>query len=948
MPSDKPLPSPRPEEEETFQHASLKEGSEEEISDASSSVVPVPDRHPPRGTPVGRYILLEPISSGAVGTVYTAYDPDLDRKLAVKLLRLDLHHYQDPVEAEARIQREARSMARLSHPNVVQVYDTGRFGTQHFIAMEFVAGNTLKRWMQAPRSLKSIIRAFLQAGRGLQAAHEANLIHRDFKPANVLQREDGSFCVVDFGLARGNFRQSDNHHVITPSGSYDEIPEDYKLLDLDISLTEPGQVMGTPAYMAPEQLNGQESDERTDQFAFCVSLYEAIYGERPFFGHSLEARTQAHLQVNQSRSKRGFSVPKWLRWILQRGLSPERSSRFPNIRFLLDEIEDGLRREREQSRWIRMGILWVILAASFAAWYLFFPSPKPCTNIQSFTLPLWNPTVKQELQQAFQQTKLPFATQAWERAVHAIEKYDKDWQKQYTEACRATHVYKEQPYEILALRTQCLREHLHQFSSLLKIFRKADTKLVESAVRSIYQLDPIENCKDINTLRRTKTVLLNKEQRQQIQKLYKQLALAKALHDTGKMREGFEAIKELLQQEKKLSYLPIEADALRWKAIFLHFQGQGRKAYDTALQALWKAVRLNDIRLQALIYLELHQLAQDLARYDEAEQFARYVEALLPLLKDPSVIRIRLARSRGVMAYYRGQYPQALKMFLQAYEDSNKYLNPAHPQRGHILNALGAAHRKNNRPDLAIDFYQRAIKLTIDAQGPGHPFISSIENNLANIYMENQQYGTALRLQRSALRRIEGTVQTTNSLLLYLLGNMGVTYTHLHKWKQARKFLFRSRRLILKLYGKQHPRLASSYSQIGYFYAAQRKYKPAFNNYTKAELIYRKKFKKQGHPILAEVLTGKAEALFFLRQFADSLAAALEANDLFTRFQRKGQYCTRNLFILAQLYHRQRKQRPRARKFAKQARRFARQAQEYFSRLVQKDAIPQYIRKLPP
>src|SRR3954453_18295126 len=166
---------------------------------------PQPPRQPgeplPRGSAVGRYVVLERIGSGGMGVVYAAYDPELDRKVALKLLRPDRAGAVG--EAALRLQREAQAIARLSDPHVVAVYDAGTLGEQVFVAMEFVEGRTLREWLKAePRSWSEILKAFLAAGRGLAAAHDAGLVHRDFKPDNVLLGGDGRVKVADFGLAR--------------------------------------------------------------------------------------------------------------------------------------------------------------------------------------------------------------------------------------------------------------------------------------------------------------------------------------------------------------------------------------------------------------------------------------------------------------------------------------------------------------------------------------------------------------------------------------------------------------------------------------------------------------------------------------------------------------------------------------------------------------------------
>jgi serine/threonine protein kinase len=257
---------------------------------------PLPEPEPlARGTQVGRYVLLDAVGSGGMGVVYAAYDPELDRKVAIKLLRFDRLGSEAGERDRLRLQREAQAIARLSHPNVVHVYDVGTFGDQVFVAMEFVAGRTLRQWAEEePRPWREVVDRFALAGRGLAAAHAAGLIHRDFKPDNVLLGDDGRVRVVDFGLARPAGQQPAPEGERTPSGG-----------TLAHPLTEWGVVVGTPAYMAPEQLRGEASDERSDQLSFCVSLYETLYGERPFPGGSSSPGHRSAAWRGTGRRRRG-------------------------------------------------------------------------------------------------------------------------------------------------------------------------------------------------------------------------------------------------------------------------------------------------------------------------------------------------------------------------------------------------------------------------------------------------------------------------------------------------------------------------------------------------------------------------------------------------------------------------------------------------------------------
>ena len=253
--------------------AALRDGDEPATESATSPPQQGRARRLPRmarGTVIGRYVVIDLLGQGGMGDVYAAYDPELDRRIALKLVR-DLTG-----QGRERLIAEAKAMARVSHPNVCAVHDAGRFAEGVFIAMELVDGQTLTAWRRRPRSWREILAVFAAAGAGLCAAHAAGIVHRDFKPGNVMIDRDGRVRVLDFGLAR----------VGTPS-----LPLDPAGPEGDLGSDPEGspqvvasRVMGTPSYMAPEQRRPGVHDARIDQYAFAVALYEALYGERPFAG----------------------------------------------------------------------------------------------------------------------------------------------------------------------------------------------------------------------------------------------------------------------------------------------------------------------------------------------------------------------------------------------------------------------------------------------------------------------------------------------------------------------------------------------------------------------------------------------------------------------------------------------------------------------------------------
>jgi predicted Ser/Thr protein kinase len=305
---------------------------------------------------LGRYRVIREVGAGGMGTVYAAHDPDLGRVVALKLLRADA---PAGLEYRARLGREAQAMARLAHPNVVAVHDIGTVGDQLFVAMERVEGGTLRAWMRASqRSFREIADVLCAAGRGLAAAHAAGVVHRDFKPDNVLVGTDGRVRVTDFGLARLAAAERQPEAAQPP-------PE-----DSPITLTLSGALLGTPAYMAPEALLGERVDERSDLFSFCTTFWEALYGERPYAGRNLAQLRAAVVDGALRPRPKDSGVPDAVHQALERGLCVDPSARWPSMNALLVAIEAGARPPAWSAK-RRAGALLALLvmgAIGIAAW----------------------------------------------------------------------------------------------------------------------------------------------------------------------------------------------------------------------------------------------------------------------------------------------------------------------------------------------------------------------------------------------------------------------------------------------------------------------------------------------------------------------------------------------------------------------------------------------------
>lgn len=314
---------------------------------------------PVKGDSLGRYLVVESLGAGGMGVVYRGFDPDLQRQVALKLLRPRAGTGSGIGGARARLLREAQAMAQLSHPNILTVYDVGTWGEQVYIAMELVQGTTLDEWLRAaPRSLASILDVFLQAAEGLQAAHAAELVHRDFKPDNVLVDREGRVRVMDFGLTR--YLAEVDEHASTAPSSPAATSMDSPASALSTPLTQAGALLGTPAYMSPEQFEGSTVDARSDQFGFGVALYEALYQQRPFSGKTLAELRETVTAGKIAPPPRSRPAPSWAHAVVTRALSRAADDRYATMGALIRALSSGRHRRRR--------IAWAVgLAALVAA-----------------------------------------------------------------------------------------------------------------------------------------------------------------------------------------------------------------------------------------------------------------------------------------------------------------------------------------------------------------------------------------------------------------------------------------------------------------------------------------------------------------------------------------------------------------------------------------------------
>ena len=717
------------------------------------------DRKPP-ATRIGRFVVLERIGRGGMGTVYAAYDEQLDRKVAVKVL-------ESPDRAgdlaQRRLQREAQAMARLSHPNVVTVHEVGQSDDGVFVAMEFIRGQSLDAWIRTEPGWREVLEAFVQAGRGMIAAHEAGLIHRDLKPHNIMRAEDGVVKVLDFGLARAvggeaaAGRGDDDERPPDPvPGAEDpeEGPEELsrsasgasvesgsgagvgsgsgKAPLLSAELTRTGAVLGTPAYMAPEQIRSQPVDARSDQFSFCVALYEALYRRRPFQGPTLaslvHAITSGELQPAPVESR----VPAWVHRVVVRGLSLAPEDRWPSMRALVQALERDPSRARRRW-WAVAGLGALAGVLGFALAELRGEGPAPCPGEDAERQALWGADRQERIAAAFEQSGSPLAADTIARVGPTIDVYVGALGSMRAQACEA-HRRGEQSERLFDLRTACLDVRRAGIEELLAGFEQADAGTVSNAAWAAASLSSVETCGDTEALTAAVPPPEDPEVARRVQAEREVLASAASQVLAGAYDQASARVEDSLLQAEELGYAPLVAEAqlglgAAWMEAHRH-----EPALEALSAALVAALRCghDEVAVEALAR-RMWILADPLRRPAEALGDDEIADALLDKLGRPTQLEWLLLNNRGVARFRMGSRVEAEA----AYREALLALEPGgervHPVQ-HISTRFNLAMLLSaglGEPAKAAVELRSARERALELLGPDHPRVGVIAARLA-------------------------------------------------------------------------------------------------------------------------------------------------------------------------------------------------------------------------
>jgi tetratricopeptide (TPR) repeat protein/predicted Ser/Thr protein kinase len=642
---------------------------------------------------VGRYVLRRVLGRGGMGVVYEAVDPDLQRVVALKVLRPGLEDVQQ------RLLGEAEAMAKLSHPNVVTIFDVGRTKDRVFIVMELVQGGSLRPWLARERQpLHAVLDVFTQAGEGLAAAHEAGLVHRDFKPENVFISDDRRVRVGDFGLAV-------SCGMATTAGE------------------------GSAGYMAPEQRNGQQVDARSDQYSFCVALGEAV-------------------KASKARA------PRWLLNAVSRGTKENPSDRFPTMVALLAALQAGRRRARLWKIGVPTAVGVGAAIAGFVLWAGHGGSPTPALcHVGDVSLTVvWSPEVAKRVERAFRESGSPIGEGTWRRTDRVLGQYAKDWESARRRICEeGSGVRGEDAVVLLDRKADCLSDRLGILRAVVAGLENADAPTLEKAPAMLQLLPRVSACEDINQIAQLAPPP-PAEKRASVDAVRSKLAEASATIASGRYPAGLAGAKGAWEEANATGYFPVMAEAYLWVGIAHGRLGNTRESGEAFEQAVSAATAGQARAIAVRAWIELmHFVGFEGKRYDDGYRYAEYAKAALEAM--PGAIELEVERLAWLRAMLLDQkrYEEALVASQQELTLVERRLEGSEHRLAVALDGRAGVLSGQCKARDALEPQERACEILEAQLGDPHPQLALCLGNLAGLHAKLGDHGRALPIKQRAL-----------------------------------------------------------------------------------------------------------------------------------------------------------------------------------------------------
>ncbi|MCP3169665.1 tetratricopeptide repeat protein [Myxococcus qinghaiensis] len=818
-----------------------------------------------KGTAVGRYLVLELLGAGAMGVVYGAYDPELDRRVALKLLRTGALGL-DVEKERAHLLREAQAMARVSHPNVVAVYDVGTFGQHVFLAMERVEAQTLGEWLKAaPRPWREVLDLFLDAGRGLAAAHAAGVVHGDFKPANLLVGGDDNVHVTDFGLAR--LGASTTRESSLPARA-------------DPQVVERSLTGGTPAYMAPEQLLGEtRAGASGDQFSFCVALHEALYGARPFEGTTL-AELATQVSSGQVRPPpAGTRVPPWLRRVLLRGLSRRAEDRFPHLQALLDALQKD-----PAARWKRglqlTGAVAVLATAVGLTHAVHTSGARACASAPHEMTTVWSPEQASAIQAAFTATGRPYASAAWERVRRELDAYTAAWTTTRTTACEATRVRGEQPEEVMAWRMRCLDNRLADVSALTRLLSQADARTVDESHRAVKGLPPLSGCSEALAPGGA-TLPEGPEARERHAALRATLARGRALLATGRYAEGVTLVEPTALAAKRAANRHDGAEISLLLGELREGAGDWRGAETSLFEALNAAEATRQDAVAARAWTLLVRVSCiGLDEYELASRWKdRAAAAIERLGGGNELTRVNLLTYSGTVLRKQRRFDEAVALQEQALLIAESTFGPDSLEVADVLLELGATQWVHPRLAEARAHLERAATITRQALGDEHPEVARVRLAVVPVLRDQDDLKLAELIAREALGVFERTLGPDHPRVYDALNDLASTLVVQSRMDEALPLYERALTIVAKTDGAESFGASVIHANLGVLYFHKNLFDPSLEHFLRT-ITLRDKSRGLMDPSLVSPLRLAGKIMSTKQRYADMLHYCQRAVDI--------------------------------------------------------------------
>jgi tetratricopeptide (TPR) repeat protein len=798
-----------------------------------------------------------------MGVVYAAYDPELDRRVALKLLHPRRTVGRNAADEGRRLLREAQAIARVNHPNVIAIHDVGEHEGGVFLAMEYIDGPTLAQWLQErARTIAEVTAVFAAAARGLAAAHAKDLVHRDFKPDNVMLDDEGRVRVLDFGLVLGTGLSSE-------------------------PLRDDG-IVGTPAYMAPEQLAGRPTDARSDQFAFCVALHEAVYRVRPFAGRDLVALTTAITTGAVLPAPAGSAVPTWLRRVILRGLAVDRDQRWPDMNAVVAALTED---RTARSRTLAVAGIGAALAAGAIAIAFAGDSDADadrCARIADDHV--WDTARRDALESVVVGDASEFRRDTWTRVATLLDARAESLRAATNAACLAA------PNDALAAARQlCVARHRRELDATITALLDADLGDLVSAVPAVEAVSDAMSCDDAaalgNELAPPADAIADR-----VQQIRDELARAFALGSLGDSARGYELALAAGAEARALGYRPLVAEAGRTLGLLQGRMVRYAESEATLREAFAIAVEVGHDRLAVSIAAALTRVVgESQARPREALVWGEIGRALVrrgPWIVediglgraiaaahfrdgDPRAALAELERAkalgdaaalgpdgnllRDLSDIYRsiGDADGAMRAIDAALEVDMRRLGPDHPTVAQDIAALAASHLERGEHAIAVRHFERAIAILERALGPDterlsavlanmaaalgtsgdydaalpplaralaistaalgadHPDTLETAMNLATLHLMRGDAAESVRLQLELLPRFERRLGAEHPSVSALLANLGSAEAELERYADALVHLERAVAIAERALGSDHVELANALYSLG-------------------------------------------------------------------------------------------------------------------------------------